>query len=254
MQEINAMLKCGICVFIRKPITVILTSFRSLPMDLYLIVCQLYGKTTQVEIRAVQQRPINRYSVFSFSTRSVDSLTDYSGGVKLIDYSGGVKFFDYPGVVKCYDYLICRLLRFFGCSHADCLVSVKKIRLLGAPRGYGEQGNLLFLLMGTWEHEQIFQGKLGAKWILGAIWNSQETFLKIREILEIFLGNTGTQTSLMGPHSLSIRAIQWLFYYATSQRPNRQFSRSSFARSSLIRNFVLETPHVLPRLLWNQSK
>ena len=28
--------------------------------------------------RAVQQRPINRYSVISFSIRSADSLTDYS--------------------------------------------------------------------------------------------------------------------------------------------------------------------------------
>ena len=35
--------------------------------------------------RAVQQRPINRFSVISFSIRSADSLTDYSGGVKLID-------------------------------------------------------------------------------------------------------------------------------------------------------------------------
>ena len=28
----------------------------------------------------------------------------------------------------------------------------------GVPRGYGEQGSLQFLLMGTWENEQIFQG------------------------------------------------------------------------------------------------
>ena len=34
--------------------------------------------------RAVQQRPINRYSVISSIIRSADSLTDYSG-VKLVD-------------------------------------------------------------------------------------------------------------------------------------------------------------------------
>ena len=54
--------------------------------------------------RAVQQRPINRYSVISSSIRSADSLTDYSGEVKLVDYLGGVKLFDYPGVVKYFDY------------------------------------------------------------------------------------------------------------------------------------------------------
>ena len=53
----------------------------------------------------MQPRPIIRYSITSFSIRSTDSLTDYSGGVKLVDLSGGVKFFDYPGVVKCFDYL-----------------------------------------------------------------------------------------------------------------------------------------------------
>ena len=36
-----------------------------------------------------------------------------------------------------------------------------------ALRGYGDQGNLPFLLMGTWEHEKIFQGILGTMWILG---------------------------------------------------------------------------------------
>ena len=67
--------------------------------------------------RALQQTPINRYSVVSFIIRSADSLTDYSAGVKLVNESGGVKFFDYPGVVKCYDYPISPLLRFFRCSH-----------------------------------------------------------------------------------------------------------------------------------------
>ena len=38
--------------------------------------------------------------------------------------------------------------------------------LYGPPRGYGEQGNLSFLLMGTGELEQIFQGNLGKRWIL----------------------------------------------------------------------------------------
>ena len=54
-------------------------------------------------------------------------------------------------------------------------------------------------IMETWEHEQIFQGNLGVKWILGAVWNffwgnSQKAFLGISEILEIFLGNTEIQT------------------------------------------------------------
>ena len=35
---------------------------------------------------------------------------------------------------------------------------------LGPPRGYREQRNLPFLLMGTWENEQ---GNLGTMWILG---------------------------------------------------------------------------------------
>ena len=61
---------------------------------------------------------------------------------------------------------------------------------------YGEQGNVLLLLMGTWEHEQIFQGRLGTKWILGSnleflLKEHSKTFLGIREILEVFLGNMG---------------------------------------------------------------
>ena len=48
--------------------------------------------------------------------------------------------------------------------------------------GYGEQGNLRFLLMGTWEHEQIFQGNLGTKWILG----SNLEFLLAEESKNIF--------------------------------------------------------------------
>ena len=35
--------------------------------------------------RAVQQRLIGRYSLIRFSIRSAGSLTDYSGGVKLVD-------------------------------------------------------------------------------------------------------------------------------------------------------------------------
>ena len=52
---------------------------------------------------------------------------------------------------------------------------------------------------GTWEHEQIFQGNLGAKWILGRnleflLGGQSKTFLEIRDILGIFLGNTRAQT------------------------------------------------------------
>ena len=52
--------------------------------------------------------------------------------------------------------------------------------------------------MGTWERGQIFQGNLGSKWILGSNLafllreQSINIFFGIREILEIFLGNTGT--------------------------------------------------------------
>ena len=49
-----------------------------------------------VDTRAVQQRPINRYSVISFRIRSADSLSEYSGGVKSVDYPGVVKYFDCP--------------------------------------------------------------------------------------------------------------------------------------------------------------
>ena len=59
---------------------------------------------SNVSFWAVQQRLINIYSFISFSIRSADSPTDYSGGVKLIDSSGGIKFLDYPGVVKYFDY------------------------------------------------------------------------------------------------------------------------------------------------------
>ena len=45
--------------------------------------------------RAVQQRPINRYSVVSFSIRSADSLTDYLGVVSFTGYPVSVKNFDY---------------------------------------------------------------------------------------------------------------------------------------------------------------
>ena len=54
------------------------------------------------------------------------------------------------------------------------------------PRGYGEQGNLQFLLMGTWEHDQFFQGNLGTKWILG----SKSAFL-LREQSKNIFGNKG---------------------------------------------------------------
>ena len=70
---------------------------------------------------AVQQRPINQYSVISFSIRSADSLTDYSGGVKLVDSSVVVKFFDYPGVVKYFNYPV---------KSFDSLVEVQTIWLL----------------------------------------------------------------------------------------------------------------------------
>ena len=42
------------------------------------------------------------------------------------------------------------------------------LNFLGPSRGYEEQGNLQFSLMGTWEHEQIFQffKNLGRKWVL----------------------------------------------------------------------------------------
>ena len=58
--------------------------------------------------------------------------------------------------------------------------------------------------MGTWENEQIFQGNLGSKWILGSISaiilrEQSKNILGIREILEIFLGNTGIQIPLGGP-------------------------------------------------------
>jgi len=35
--------------------------------------------------RAVQQRLINQYLTISFRIQSVDSLTDYLGGIKLVD-------------------------------------------------------------------------------------------------------------------------------------------------------------------------
>ena len=68
-------------------------------------------------------------------------------------------------------------------------------------------------IMGTWKHEQIFQGKLGSKWILGSnlvilldiqkhfwdiqkhFWDNQKTFLRMRVIFETFLWNMETQTS-----------------------------------------------------------
>ena len=71
---------------------------------------------------------------------------------------------------------------------------------LRAPRGCGEQGNLPFLLMETWEFEKIFQGNLGSKWSLGSNSafllreQSKNSFVEIREVFEIFIGNTGTQT------------------------------------------------------------
>ena len=64
-------------------------------------------------------------------------------------------------------------------------------RYAGAPWHYGEQGKLSFLLMGTWEHEQIFKGTWEQSGFWGAFWNffygnSQKAFLGIREILETF--------------------------------------------------------------------
>ena len=46
-----------------------------------------------------------------------------------------------------------------------------------------------------WEHEQICQGNLGSKWILGSnleflLEEQSKTFLGITEILEICLGST----------------------------------------------------------------
>ena len=58
---------------------------------------------------AVHRRSINRYSVISFSIRSLDSQNDYSGGVKFFDCQGVVKFFDsfdYPFVVTFSDYTV----------------------------------------------------------------------------------------------------------------------------------------------------
>ena len=52
--------------------------------------------------------------------------------------------------------------------------------------GNGEQRNFPFLLTGTWEHEQILQGNLGSKWILG----SNSAFL-IREQPKNIFGNKG---------------------------------------------------------------
>ena len=45
----------------------------------------LHASCRRITTRAVQQRTINRYSIISFSIQSADSLTDYSGGVKLVD-------------------------------------------------------------------------------------------------------------------------------------------------------------------------
>ena len=67
----------------------------------------------------------------------------------------------------------------------------------GIPRGYGEQKSLLFLLMGACEHDQNFQGNLGIKWIQGSnlefFKGTVKKILGIREFLEMFLRNTGTQ-------------------------------------------------------------
>ena len=69
------------------------------------------------------------------------------------------------------------------------------------PRGYGEQGNLPFLLMGKWEYAYTFEGNLGTKWILGnnlefLLREQSKHFWGTREILEIFLSNTGIQTPM----------------------------------------------------------
>ena len=40
----------------------------------------------------------------------------------------------------------------------DCFCICRSIN--GPPRGYGKQGNLPFLSMGIWEHEQICQGNM----------------------------------------------------------------------------------------------
>ena len=83
---------------------------------------------------------------------------------------------------------------------------------VGAPRGYGEQGNLLLLLLRTWEHKQLCQGNLATKWILG----SSLEFLLKEQSKNIF-GNKGDFGNFSREHGntdppggLSRFLIKWL--------------------------------------------
>ena len=69
------------------------------------------------------------------------------------------------------------------------------ITILRPPRGYGEQGNLPFLLFETWEHEPIFHGNLGTTWILG----SNLEFL-LREQSKNTFGNKGDFVNFSKEH------------------------------------------------------
>ena len=48
----------------------------------------------------------------------------------------------------------------------DCFCICRSIN--GPPRGYGKKGNLPFLSMGIWEHEQICQGNMETMQIMGS--------------------------------------------------------------------------------------